>query len=207
METQDSYSSLERRFLGTGRRAALTFLKPLVVILAALNVPPDAVSVSQIMAGVAIVITVSDHPRLAFLLFVLALFLDGLDGALARYVNRCSPFGALLDQFCDHTREILVVAALSRVGALAPFWATLYAFAYPALNLTIFLCNYYQTPLPVAIKSYLVFYPALFLYLWWGINWLDRAVALSVMLMGIVTLQGLMRLRRSPLLKRGSPLL
>ncbi|HID86996.1 MAG TPA: hypothetical protein EYP55_06395 [Anaerolineae bacterium] len=193
----DSYSSFERRFLGAGRGLMSTILKPAVIPLAALSVSPDVVSVSQIIVGGAIVLIVADHPRVAFVLFVAALLLDGLDGTLARHSGRCSPFGALLDPFCDHVREILVVAALTRIGALDPFWGVLYAFVYPAFNLILFLCNYHQTPLPLALKSYLVVYPALFLYLWWGINWLDGAVALSVALMGPVIVQGLFRLRRA----------
>ena len=193
----NSYSSLERRLLEPVRRLESALLKPAVVLLAALGVSPNAVSASQVVVGGAIVPLVADRPRAAFALFVLALFLDGLDGALARHTGRCSPFGALLDQFCDHAREILMVAALARTGTLDPFWATLYAFVYPAFNLTLFLCNYHQTPLPLALKSYLVVYPALFLHLWWGINWLDEAVALSTALMGIVIAQGLIHLRRA----------
>ncbi len=193
----NSYSSLERRLLEPVRRLESALLKPAVVLLAALGVSPNAVSASQVVVGGAIVPLVADRPRAAFALFVLALLLDGLDGALARHTGRCSPFGALLDQFCDHAREILMVAALARTGTLDPFWATLYAFVYPAFNLTLFLCNYHHTPLPLALKSYLVVYPALFLHLWWGINWLDEAVALSTALMGIVIAQGLIHLRRA----------
>ena len=193
----NSYSSLERRLLEPVRRLESALLKPAVVLLAALGVSPNAISASQVVIGGAIALLVADRPRAAFALFVLALFLDGLDGALARHTGRCSPFGALLDQFCDHAREILMVAALAGTGTLDPFWATLYAFVYPAFNLTLFLCNYHRTPLPLALKSYLVVYPALFLYLWWGINWLDEAVALSTALMGIVIAQGLIHLRRA----------
>jgi phosphatidylglycerophosphate synthase len=190
----DSYSSLEHRFLEGGRQVVSTFLKPMVILLAALGVPLNAVSISQIIVGAMIVVIIVGYPRLALVLFILTLLLDGLDGTLARYTNRCSSFGALLDQFCDHTREILVIAALTNTGALNPFWRTLYAFAYPALNLTIFLCNYHRTPLPLAIKSYLIVYPALFFYLWRGINWLDEAVAIWVSLTGLVILQGLLHL-------------
>jgi len=193
----DSYSSLERRLLEPVRRLESALLRPAVVLLAALGIPPNAVSASQVAVGGAIALIVADRPRLAFALFVLALLLDGLDGALARHTGRCSPFGALLDQFCDHTREILMMAALARIGALDPFWAALYAFAYPAFNLTLFLCNYHRTPLPLALKSYLIVYPALFLHLWWGINWLDMAVALSTALMATVIAQGLLRLREA----------
>ena len=151
---------------------------------------------AQIGVGIAIVFTVVPHPRLAFLLFLLTLIFDSLDGSLARHTNSASSFGALLDQFCDHVREVLVIAALARAGALSPFPAVLYAIAYPALNLTLFLCNYYRLPLPIAFKSYLVVYPALFAYLWFGVNWLDGAVSLSIGLMGPVVVQGLFRLRR-----------
>jgi phosphatidylglycerophosphate synthase len=187
---------LEHRFLERGRWLVLTLLKPAVFLLTALRVPPNTVSLAQVGAGVAIVFTVSSHPRLTFLLFVLALLLDALDGALARYLGRASPFGALLDQFCDHVREVLVIAALARAGALSPLPAVLYAITYPTLNLTLFLCNHYQVPLPLALKSYLVVYPALFAYLWFGVNWLDEAVGLSIALMGLVVVQGLFYLRR-----------
>ena len=193
----DCYSSFERRFLAPGRQLILTALKPIVISLAAMGISPNMVSLSQLIVGGVIALIVDAHPRAAFSLFVFAILLDGLDGSLARYTGRCSRFGAILDGLCDHVREILMVAALARTGTLDPFRATLYALAYPTFNLTLFLCNYHQTPLPLALKSYLVVYPALFLHLWWGINWLDEAAALSTALMGIVIAQGLMHLRRA----------
>jgi len=193
----DCYSSFERRFLALGRQLILAALKPIVIPLATLGISPNMVSLSQLIVGGVITLIVDDHPRAAFSLFIFAILLDGLDGSLARYTGRCSRFGAILDGLCDHVREILMVAALARTGTLDPFRAALYAFVYPAFNLTLFLCNYHQTPLPLALKSYLVVYPALFLHLWWGINWLDEAVALSTALMGIVIAQGLMHLWRA----------
>ena len=192
----DSYSSFERHFLDRGRWLLLTLLKPAAFPLVALRVSPNVLSVAQIAVGAAIFFTVTSYPRLTFLLFLLALLLDALDGTLARHTGRASPFGALLDQCCDHVREILVIAALAHAGALRPFPAVLYAITYPALNLTLFLCNYHQVPLPLALKSYLVVYPALFAYLWLGVNWLDGAVSLSIGLMGLVVVQGLFHLRR-----------
>jgi len=191
----DSYSSFEHRFLDRGRWLVYTLLKPAVFLLTALGVSPNVVSLAQVGVGVIIVFTVTSYPRLTFLLFLLALLLDSLDGTLARHTGRASPFGALLDQYCDHGREILVIAALARAGALSPFPAVLYALAYPALNLTLYLCNYHRVPLPLALKSYLVVYPALFAYLWFGSNWLDEAVSLSIGLMGLVVVQGLFHLR------------
>jgi hypothetical protein len=106
-------------------------------------------------------------------------------------------FGALFDQYCDHAREVIVVAGLALHGALNPFLAGLYGLTYPGFNLTLYLCNSYGVSLPFAIKSYLVVYPALFAYLWFGANVLDAAVALSVALMALAVVLGLRRLSRA----------
>ncbi|MCI0477016.1 MAG: CDP-alcohol phosphatidyltransferase family protein [Anaerolineales bacterium] len=193
----DSYSSLERQFLAPARRVARAIFTPIVRVLIALRVSPNAVSFSQVILGAMVVALMPIQPRGAFVLFVIALALDGVDGALARATNRVTRFGALFDQYCDHIREVTVVAGLALYGALNPFLAGIYGIAYPAFNLTLYLCNYYRAPLPLAIKSYLVVYPALFAYLWFGVNFLDAAVALSIALMGLAIILGLWRLNRA----------
>lgn len=193
----DSYSVLERRLLALARRMLHTLLAPLVYALAALRIPPNAVSFAQVPLAMLVVILMPLQPRAAFAVFVLTLVLDGVDGALARATQRATNFGALFDQYCDHVREVIVVAGLAWHGALNPFWAGIYGVTYPAFNLTLYLCNHYRTPLPFAIKSYLVVYPALFAYLWLGANVLDIAVALAIALMALVIAFGLARLARA----------
>ncbi len=195
MRPHDSYSELERRFLEPVRRVSAAIMRPVVLLLARLGVSPNAVSLSQVPLGLAIFFFIEPLPRLAFLLMVLAILIDGLDGALARYTGRASAYGALVDQYADHTREILVVAGLAHAGALGGVWATLYALAYPGSNLTLYLCNTRGVPIPVAIKTAFVFYPVLFVYLWFGVNYLDVGVGLMVLFMGAVVAQGLWRLQ------------
>lgn len=193
----DSYSALERKLLAPARGLLRAVYTPLVRMLAALHVSPNAVSFSQVILGAVVVGLMPQHPRVAFVLFVVAIALDGVDGALARATNRVTRFGALFDQYCDHAREVIVVAGLALHGALNPFLAGLYGLTYPGFNLTLYLCNSYRVSLPFAIKSYLVVYPALFAYLWFGVNVLDAAVALAIALMGLVVGLGLWRLSRA----------
>ncbi len=193
-DSPDSYSSLERKLLTPARALLRAVYAPIVSLLAALHVPPNAVSLSQVVLGVVVVALVPQYPRAAFVLFVAAIALDGVDGALARATHRSTRFGALLDQYCDHVREVTVVAGLAWHGALNPFLAGLYGVTYPGFNLTLALCNSNHTPLPLAIKSYLIVYPALFAFLWFGANALDAAVALSIALMGVAIALGLWRL-------------
>ncbi len=190
----DSYSALERKFLVPARKLLRAVYMPFVHVLAALHVAPNAVSFSQVILAVIVVVLMPTQPRVAFVLFVLAIALDGVDGALARATNRVTKFGALFDQYCDHIREVIVVAGVAWHGALNPFFAGLYGLTYPAFNLTLYLCNAYRASLPFVIKSYLVVYPALFVYLWFGVNFLDAAVALAIALMWLAITLGLWKL-------------
>ena len=161
----DSYSALERQFIGAFRQTLLRATRPLVSLLARLGVHPNVLSVSQVVGSVAVVALIPTHPRLAFVLFLALLLIDGLDGALARATDQASGFGALVDQYCDHIREVTVVGGLAFWGALAIVPAVLYGLLYTGLNLTLYLANAHGAPIPWAVKSYLVVYPALFLYL------------------------------------------
>jgi phosphatidylglycerophosphate synthase len=193
----DSYSSLERKFLVSARGLVRALFSPLVRVLAALHISPNAISFSQVLFGAVAVALMPMQPRVAFIVFVIAIALDGVDGALARATTRATKFGALFDQYCDHVREVIVVAGLAWHTALNPFLAGMYGVTYPAFNLTLYLCNHYRASLPCAIKSYLIVYPALFAFLWFNTNFLDAAVALSIALMALAIVIGLWRLSRA----------
>jgi len=194
MEKPDSYSALERRFLGPARGVLLRLIEPIVRLLALLRVSPVAVTLLGPALGLAFVFVVPRDPHLGFWIWLPSMLVDGIDGALARYTGKASDFGALLDQVCDHTREVLIVAGLARAGGLSPAWGSLYPFAYTALNVVLFLCNWHNVPLPFAVKSYWTLYPVIALYLWTGRNCLDAGAALSILFMTGAIVHGLLRL-------------
>lgn len=192
----DSFSTFERRFVTPYRTTFARLTAPLVRFLVLLQVSPNAVSASQIAVGIVIVFIMGSLPQLAFLLFLGTLLLDSLDGALARAYGRHSQFGALFDQLCDHTRETLMITAVALQGALHIAAAVLYPLVYAMFNFLLFLCNYKSAPLPWAVKSYLIVYPALFLYTFFGVAWMTPAVALSIAFMTASILLGLRNLSR-----------
>jgi phosphatidylglycerophosphate synthase len=197
MAKADSYSSIERRFLAPVRGLLSRVHSPLVRLLARLHVSPDSVSLAGPLLGVVFVFTVRHHPRLSFIIWFLSVAVDGVDGALARYIGRASDFGTLFDQVCDHARETLIVVGLAWSGALSPLWGSLYPFVYTTINVTLFLGNSYGSPAPLAIKSWMVLYPAILLYLLWGRNYLNLAAPLSIALMLFTIVHGLWLLSRA----------
>ena len=193
----DSYSAAERKLIGPFRQRLLLATRPLVLLLARLGVHPNVLSASQVAGGFAVLALVPGYPRAAWVLFLAVLLLDGLDGALARATGKASAFGALVDQYCDHIREITVIGGMALWGGLAILPAVLYGLIYTGLNLTVYLANAHGAPVPWAIKSYLIVYPALFLYLWFGLDVLTPAVVLSEGLMLVAIGTGLRNLARA----------
>jgi phosphatidylglycerophosphate synthase len=192
----DSYSSLERRFIGPVRAALLQLYAPLLRLLVRLHVSPNAISVLGPLLGLVFIYSVRGDRRFSFFVWFLSVAADGVDGALARYAGCATDFGALFDQVCDHARETLIVVGLTWSGALSPLWGSLYPFVYVAINVILFLGNYYYAPVPLALKSWIVLYPAILLYLLGGRNYLNLAASLSIAMMLYTIVQGLWLLSR-----------
>ncbi|MCY3800941.1 MAG: CDP-alcohol phosphatidyltransferase family protein [Chloroflexi bacterium] len=190
-----SYSTLETRALGPFRALLARILIPIVWLLVKLKVPPNAVSLSQIPVGIVAASLVAYSPRVSFLLFVIAVVIDGIDGALARRLGKESAHGALVDQVSDHAREIAMIAGLAFSGALNGGLAAAYAFSHPFSNFMLYLGSAKLVRAPFAVKTWMSFYPFLFLYLWFEINYLDIAAAISTGAMVIVSFWLLWSLR------------
>lgn len=178
-EAADPYAGVERRVRAPLLQGAAALIEPLLDLLGRLGVSPNAVSAFQVFLTVGVFYTLPRWPHGSLALWLAAVVSDGIDGMLARRLDRASAFGLLWDQVCDHTREALVVGALAHYGLVWPLWAVLYAFAYPALNLALYLCNRHRVPLGLAVKPYVALYPALLAYLAWGVNLLTPALALA----------------------------
>ena len=191
-----SYSRAERIILGPFRRGMALVLAPVVAVLARMGVPPTAVSFSQIPIGFAAAALIAHAPRVALGLFVATLLLDAIDGALARRTGKSSPFGALADQVADHIREITFVGGLVAAGALRGEIGVAYALSYPLVNFLLYAANRHGADVPLAIKTWMTFYPFLLIYLWLEINWLDYAGAASAGFMAATSIMALVLIRR-----------
>ncbi|MCY4114709.1 MAG: CDP-alcohol phosphatidyltransferase family protein [Chloroflexi bacterium] len=190
-----SYSRAERIVLGPFRRGMAVVLSPVVAALARLGAPPTAVSLSQIPIGFAAAALIMHAPRVALALFVGTLVLDAIDGALARKTGRESAFGALADQVSDHIREITFVGGLVAAGAMRGEIGVAYALLYPLVNFMLYAANRYGAEVPLAVKTWMSFYPFLLIYLAFEINWLDYAGAVSAGFMAATSIAALVLMR------------
>ena len=102
-----------RHLKDASKEALLLLLGPLVRLLSAMRVRPDALTVCgwALSLGSAFLFGVG-NVRLAGLVMLLGGLFDALDGAVARESNRMSVFGAFFDSTLDRLSEAAVFVGI-----------------------------------------------------------------------------------------------
>ena len=93
-------------FQDVRKKAQNALTKPLVPVISKLHLTPDAMTISGVVLNlVAAVIIGFGHLLIGGIVFLLAGLFDLLDGALARYMQKTTKFGALFDSVSDRLTE------------------------------------------------------------------------------------------------------
>ncbi|MDP9455044.1 MAG: CDP-alcohol phosphatidyltransferase family protein [Actinobacteria bacterium] len=119
------------------KEALRSFLNPLVRLLSALKVRPNALTATGwVFSLVAATFFAAGHVRTAGAVMLFAGLFDALDGAVARQSNRMSRFGAFLDSTLDRLSEAAVfVGIIFYLAASGSPYATLLAGAAMTFSL------------------------------------------------------------------------
>ena len=111
------------RLVSSWLATAEVLAKPLIW----LRLSPNVISlIGLVMAGVAYIATPS---RIAAVIVLLSLVLDGLDGAVAVLTNRVTTWGGIIDSFVDRMGEALWAGALVVAGVDARIALTAWCLA------------------------------------------------------------------------------
>jgi CDP-diacylglycerol--glycerol-3-phosphate 3-phosphatidyltransferase len=95
------------------RDAFLQLLRPLVLLLSALRVRPDTLTVlGWALSLCSAVLFGLGHAQVAGAVMLLGGLFDALDGAVARESNRMSSFGAFLDSTLDRLSEAAIFVGI-----------------------------------------------------------------------------------------------
>jgi CDP-diacylglycerol--glycerol-3-phosphate 3-phosphatidyltransferase len=106
---------------GTRKAASLHFTQPVVRFLARTRITPGALTWTGFLLAIgAAVLIATEHLLIAGLVVLVAGFFDMLDGALARYTNQTTRFGAILDSTLDRLSEGVLLIGLLALYAREP---------------------------------------------------------------------------------------
>ena len=95
------------------KNIAYYLTQPAVRLLAKTAITPNAITwFGFLLAISAAVLIITGHLFAAGFVVLIASFFDILDGALARYTNRTTPFGAVLDSTLDRLAEAALLLSI-----------------------------------------------------------------------------------------------
>lgn len=94
------------KFQDLRKKAQSKLTRPLVPLISKLHLTPDALTVCGVILNLAAAVIIGfGHLLIGGIVFLLAGLFDMLDGALARYMQKTSKFGALFDSVSDRITE------------------------------------------------------------------------------------------------------
>ncbi len=139
----------------------------------------------------------SFNPWLALIFLLLNLFLDSLDGALARLNGMPSLRGEMLDTSIDYLSFFTVFLTFMYHGLVSPFWGAVYLLNYVIMVCFIVFLNALKLKLFVTIKSRLLVYLFFLIWLVTGNNYFDPLLVLAIVYMMVTNIFLFHRLRCS----------
>jgi CDP-diacylglycerol---glycerol-3-phosphate 3-phosphatidyltransferase len=97
---------LVSKFQDLRKKAQSTLTRPLVPLISKLRLTPDAMTIIGVVLNlIAAVVIGFGHLLIGGIIFLLAGLFDMLDGALARYMQKTTKFGAIFDSVSDRVTE------------------------------------------------------------------------------------------------------
>ncbi|MGC8649918.1 MAG: CDP-alcohol phosphatidyltransferase family protein [Hydrogenobaculum sp.] len=86
---------------------------PILVFLKGKNINPNAISLTgMVVISIGSFFVYENYNRIGAILLLLGGLFDALDGALARFANKSSSFGAFLDSTIDRLSDALPIGAI-----------------------------------------------------------------------------------------------
>jgi phosphatidylglycerophosphate synthase len=168
------YSGSEERFLYTWQRVRQTLLLPVAAALDKLHIRPDMLSWASVVLGAGFFFAARLRFDIAFWLLVGSVFLDALDGVLARYRRASSARGSFTDTFCDQAVVALTVGGLAWQGAINAVLGIVFVYIYTSLVTFLLIHHLLDVSSQGIIRpSRMLLYGFVGIYYFFGKNWLD----------------------------------
>lgn len=191
------YSAEEGGFMRRSQELRGQLLGPFLVMLARLRITPNHLTLLSLLAGLAFCPVFLWGSRiLAFGLMLAHVLLDGLDGPLARHMQRASNRGSFTDTAADQVVVAFSTLTLIHAGYASAWPGGLYLFFYSIVVIFALVRNALAIPYSWLVRPRFVVYAwmPVEVYLWRGR--LDVVLWVLAILLALKTLTGFVQIRR-----------
>ncbi len=155
------YSTLELGFINKAKRLYSRILQPLVLSLDRAGITPNQVTATGLIIGVALLFISAATGTLGVGLvgIWIHVFMDLLDGALARHQHSGTTMGSLIDGISDQLIVTGAALLLIYLHLVDPILLIVYLVAYWVLNIVSFWLGYQGSRISLVLR------PRIFVYL------------------------------------------
>jgi phosphatidylglycerophosphate synthase len=154
------YSEGEQKMMDLSQRIRALIFGPLLRLLASLGVTPNNLTLLSLFSGLAFCFLFQYSKITALILLVFHVFLDGLDGPLARETGRASNQGSFTDTTSDQVVVALSTLTLIYYGYIHIIPGGLYIFFYTVVVIFAMIRNSLSIPYSWVVR------PRFYVYAW-----------------------------------------
>ncbi len=157
-------SGLDQQIIAWSQGVRDRYFGAVVDLLVRLHVRPVVLTVLGVLAMLAAGFYFKNFKVLSFLLFGVALLMDGLDGPLARRLKVDGFWGEVFDALADTLGFWFLVLGMVVSNFVDPMWAAIYIVNYALMQFLIFYHLNHERKIVVPWRSrFFVF----IIYGWW----------------------------------------
>lgn len=191
------YSADEGGFMQRSQELRGQWLSPVLSVLAALRITPNHLTFLSLVAGLAFcAVFLWSSKLVAFGLLLAHVFLDGLDGPLARFTRSSSNRGSFTDTSADQLVVAFSTVTLIHAGYAGAWSGGLYLFFYSLVVVFAMVRNALAIPYSWLVRPRFIVYlwMPVEVYLWRGS--IDVLLWILTALLGLKSLTGFIQIRR-----------
>lgn len=162
------------------RRVKEFLLSPIAYWLADTNIKAEHLSYLGLLMIVPFIFFFSFNPWISFLFLLIHVFLDGLDGSVARIRKEDSESGAFIDMVCDYTFFYAAFVTFIYYGFLEAFAGIIFVIIYMALQGFVSLAIIKRIKLFYVMRPKLLVYLFFLIYLISGLNYMNEFILVMI---------------------------
>jgi len=169
------FAKNEQKKMSNMATSKTSLFSPILKILDSLWVTPDVLSLLWMISIILAWLSIWYNLLLAFILLILHIIFDWLDGSLARYKNIDSNAWAFVDIVVDQSWLVILCLALIYHNISDPFFIATYVSTYIIMIIFLIYSNQLDRPIPFVVRTkYVAFGLLLVLYyssIYWNIGY------------------------------------
>lgn len=155
-------------------------VRPILPVLVNVGITPDLLSYIGVISVFPFVYFFSFNPWISLFFLVIHIFLDLLDGSLARYLNISSERGAFIDMVCDYLVFFITISTFCYYDFIDCFIGLVFSIVYLTEQGFISLAVLKGIKLFPVFRAKLFIYFFFVLYLITGFNFMNEVLLISV---------------------------